>query len=98
MRIYDGDFTVRSILEDCHIQPGDPLNSHRRVVDGIDLDKLAERLSAIPVDEIRRRRTRMNIFYQEILQTADPDRGISFNSCLMIIAHYNVINDTKSLR
>ena len=40
----------------------------------------------------------MNVFYQEILVTADPDRGISFTSCLMVLAHYNVINDTKSLR
>jgi voltage-dependent calcium channel len=40
----------------------------------------------------------MNVFYQEILVSADPDRGISFTSCLMILAHYNVIDDTKSLR
>ena len=40
----------------------------------------------------------MNVFYQEALLSADLDRGISFTSCLMILAHYNVINDTKSLR
>lgn len=30
--------------------------------------------------------------------SADPERGISFHQCLMIIAHYNVISDSKSLR
>ena len=30
--------------------------------------------------------------------SADPDRGISFTSCLMILAHYNVISDNKALR
>ncbi len=30
--------------------------------------------------------------------SADPDRGISFSSCLMILAHYNVIEDSRSLR
>lgn len=98
MRIYDGDFTVKRIIEDCSVQPGDPKRAAGRVVDGIDLDKLSERLQHIPVDEIRRRRERMNVFYHEILLSADPDRGVSFTSCLMILAHYNVINDNRSLR
>ena len=40
----------------------------------------------------------MEVFYQEMLLSADPDRGISFSSCLMILAHYNVIEDSRSLR
>jgi hypothetical protein len=40
----------------------------------------------------------MNIFYEEVLVSADPDRGVEFNSLLMILAHYKVINDNKSLR
>ncbi len=101
MGIYDGEHSVRSILEDCRIQPRDfPRSSVQsgKVVEGVDLDMLNARLSTIPVNEIRQRRERMNIFYQEILVSADPDRGIPFTSLLMIIAHYNVINDTKSLR
>jgi voltage-dependent calcium channel len=101
MGIYDSDCSVRSILEDCQVRPREFRRSSirsSRVVDGIDLDRLNERLSTIPVSEIRRRRARMNIFYQEILVSADPDRGISFTSLLMILAHYNVINDAKSLR
>ena len=40
----------------------------------------------------------MEVFYQEMMLSADPDRGISFSSCLMILAHYNVIEDSRSLR
>jgi voltage-dependent calcium channel len=101
MRIYEGDFTVRNIMEDCSAQPGETgaeQVQHRRVVDGIDLDKLAERLRHIPVEEIRQRKQRMEVFYQEMMLSADPERGISFSSCLMILAHYNVIEDSRSLR
>lgn len=98
MRIYDGDFTVRSIKEDCSVPPGEPMGPHARVVAGIDLDKLAERINQIPVAEIRRRRERMNVFYQEVMLTADPDRGIPFTACLFLLAHYNVITDSRSLR
>ena len=101
MGVYDGDYSITSILDDCRAKPKDfPRSTMRsgRVVEGVDLDMLNERLSTIPVTEIRQRRARMNIFYQELLVSADPDRGISFTSLLMILAHYNVIQDTKSLR
>src|SRR5271155_2462194 len=100
MRIYEDDYTVRNILEDCSINPRDSFQVHTagRMVHGIDLDRLNNRLNSIPVADIRRKRARMNVFYEEILVSADPDRGISFTSCLMILAHYNVIDDTKSLR
>ncbi|KER00875.1 hypothetical protein AUEXF2481DRAFT_45612 [Aureobasidium subglaciale EXF-2481] len=101
MRIYDGDFTVSNIIADCTSRPQ---RAHPLGLDGpkdspqVDLDKLNERLSEIPVTEIQRRRRRMNIFYEEVLVSADPDRGVEFNSLLMILAHYKVINDNKSLR
>lgn len=98
MRIYDGDFTVGRIKEDCSVQPDDPPNPKRRVVEGIDLDKLAERVNQIPVAEIRQRRERMNVFYQEVLLTAEPDRGIPFTAVLFLLTHYNVIVDSRSLR
>jgi hypothetical protein len=40
----------------------------------------------------------MNTFYEEVLVSSDPDRGIGFTSLLMILAHHKVINDNKSLR
>ena len=97
MRIYDGEHTVGQILEDCRVETRgeDPPSS---VVYGIDLAKLNSRLNTINVSEIRQRRARLNIFSQEVLVSADPDRGISFLSVLMILAHYNVISDGKALR
>ncbi|KAJ5950888.1 uncharacterized protein N7479_009301 [Penicillium vulpinum] len=69
-----------------------------RVSSGVDLDELSRIISKIPVQSIRERRKRLNTFYEEILVSADPDRGISFHQCLMILAHHNVISDSKSLR
>jgi len=62
------------------------------------LAKLNERLAKLPIKEIRKRRDRMNKFYEEVLVSSDPDRGIRFNDLLMILAHYKVINDNKSLK
>ncbi|PWY83064.1 calcium channel subunit Cch1 [Aspergillus sclerotioniger CBS 115572] len=98
MRIYDGEFTIGQIMEECRVDKRDSLMAHRRVVDGLDLDKMTKILRRIPVDTVRTRRQRLNAFYEEVLVSADPVRGISFHSCLMILAHYNVISDSKSLR
>ncbi|MCJ1394714.1 calcium channel protein [Xylographa bjoerkii] len=97
MRIYDGDHTVGAILEDCQVDTRGG-ETPAGVVHGINLARLNKRLSTINVPEIRRRRAVLNQFSQEVLVSADPERGISFTSCLMILAHYNIINDSKSLR
>ena len=104
MRIYDGDYTVKEIMDKCQRDGTEPTWS--LPLDGagtkkkrdIDINKLNRVLSEIPVDEIRRRRERMNTFYEEVLVSADPDRGIAFGALLMILAHYKVINDSKSLK
>ena len=104
MRIYDGDHSVGSIIEDCRTEIPRGIGGPNQIeplpskAAGIDLKKLNQRLNSIDVNEIRRRRQRLNIFSQEVLVSADPDCGISFLSCLMILAHYNVISDSKSLR
>ncbi|KAH8727532.1 Ion transport protein-domain-containing protein [Phaeosphaeriaceae sp. PMI808] len=101
MRIYDGDFTVGRILEQCGAAPQRasnlPIAGHEptRVVD---LDRLNRCLAALPVMQVRQRRQRLNRFYEEVLVSSDHDRGIQFTSLLMILAHYKVINDNKSLR
>jgi hypothetical protein len=104
MRIYDGDFTVKELIDSC--RKAQPRRTSSLPVDGaslheskeIDLRLLNEKLNEMPIEQIRRRRARMNLFYEEVLVSSDPDRGISFNTLLMIIAHYKVINDNKSLR
>jgi len=101
MRIYDEEDSVRRILEDVQVQTpairGNSVASASQVI-GIDLNALNQRIAQIDAKKVRQRRHRYNIFYQEVMVSADPDRGISFNTVLMILAHYNVINDTKSLK
>lgn len=99
MRIYDGEFMVGRILEKCRADSRDSsMTALGRVVEGVDLDQLSRIVRQIPVENIRTRRQRLNKFYEEVLVSADPLRGISFHTCLMILAHHNVINDSKSLR
>jgi hypothetical protein len=101
MRIYDGDFTVGRLVEDCSVtsrRVSELPVQNREQTPEIDLARLNQRLAELPIAEIRRRRARMNTFYEEVLVSSDPDRGIQFTSLLMILAHYKVINDNKSLR
>jgi len=101
MRIYDGDFTVGRLIEQCGVVPRRASNlpvPGREPTHEIDIISLNRCLSDLPVAEIRRRRQRMNTFYEEVLVSSDPDRGIQFTSLLMILAHHKVINDNKSLR
>jgi len=101
MRIYDGDFTVGRLIEECSVATRRtselPVQGHDQKPE-IDIDKLNRRLAELPTAETRRRRQRMNTFYEEVLVSIDPDRGIQFTSLLMILAHHKVINDNKSLR
>ncbi|KAK1757592.1 calcium-channel protein cch1 [Echria macrotheca] len=103
MRIYDANDSVRSILED--VRGGDTASlrhasfvSSSQYQTGIDLKRLNERLSKINVAEVRERRRRFNIFFEEVMVSADPERGISFTTVLMVLAHYKIISDSKSLR
>lgn len=103
MRVYDPDDSVRSILEDVQ---NDPMTArHMSIATStqtthrdVDLDKLNRRLARLDVVKIREKRRRFNVFYEEVMVSADPDRGISFTTVLMILAHYNIISDSKSLK
>jgi hypothetical protein len=101
MRIYDGDFTVGRLIEQCGSVSRRASSLHvpgREPTQEIDIISLNRCLADLPIAEIRRRRRRMNIFCEEVLVSSDPDRGIQFTSLLMILAHHKVINDNKSLR
>lgn len=99
MRIYaGGDHSVHRILDACRYEKRGNETPPPGVVHGVDLDRLNDQLRNLDVADIRRRRDRMEIFFQEVMVSADADRGVNFTSCLMILAHYNVISDSKSLR
>ncbi|KAL3427803.1 calcium channel subunit cch1 [Phlyctema vagabunda] len=101
MRIYDHEHSVRRILEDVQSQPSNGrIHSiaSTSAATGVDIKALNERLAKIDARAVQRSRARYNLFYQEVMVSADPDRGIAFISVLMILAHYNIISDSKSLR
>ena len=101
MRIYDAEDSVRQILDD--IKTDEPHSRHGSIattsaLEGVDIHRLNARLARIDVHKVRERRRRFNIFCEEVMVSADPDRGISFTTVLMIMAHYKIISDNKSLR
>lgn len=101
MRIYSQEDSVRSILEDVrgtNDRHASMINTSQYQSEIPDLKELNQRLNQIDVAEVRRRRRRFNIFFEEVMVSADPERGISFTTVLMILAHYNIISDSKSLR
>ena len=98
MRIYKDEHTVYSILHDCIVENRGVETPPPGVVHGIDLARLNDRLRTIDVADIRRRRRRLELFFQEVMVHAPSDRGVNFSACLMILAHHNIISDSKSLR
>lgn len=102
MRIYEHEDSVSRILEDVRGTGQEP-RRHASVatasdLGGVNINKLNERLAKIDVEKVKERRRLYNIFYEEVILSADADRGISFTTVLMVIAHYNIINDSKCLR
>ncbi|KAF3215696.1 calcium channel protein [Orbilia oligospora] len=93
MRIYDGHYTVKSILKDCRVGP-----ENDRLGIGVDLKAFNQRLASLPVWKIRRQRHVYTRFVEECYVAADKERGISFTTVLLILAHYKLIVDNKSLR
>jgi hypothetical protein len=99
MRIYDGDWTVRRILEKCQLDHKDPRSFRSpQLMPGVDLAKLKRALSKLAVREIQKRRAKMDLFYSEVLMDADQDRGIALVNLLRILAQHNVLKDQNDLQ
>ncbi|KAG9239431.1 BcCCH1, calcium channel protein [Amylocarpus encephaloides] len=101
MRIYDHENSVQRILEDIQTEGTSGRISSMAATggsSGVDLKALNKRLALIDPAKVRKTRARYNLFFEEVMVSADIDRGISFTTVLMILAHYNVISDSKSLR
>jgi hypothetical protein len=71
---------------------------HRSKPTNIDIAALNTRLAGLPIYEIRFRRNRLNLFWEEIMSKADREKGIGFTDLLLALTHYKVINDNKSLQ
>jgi voltage-dependent calcium channel len=103
MRIYRHEDSVRSILADVRADAYSAQTRHESLVSqtaltGVNLRRLNDRINQIDIEKVRERRRKFMVFYEEVMVSADPDKGISFTTVLMILAHYNIISDSKSLR
>jgi len=65
---------------------------------GFSVADLNRVLSTIDYGQVRRRRTAYNRLYQEALAMTGPERGISFNDMLILLAHHKIIDDEKALK
>ncbi|RFU33099.1 hypothetical protein B7463_g3252, partial [Scytalidium lignicola] len=101
MRIYPHEHSIGRILEDVQQQPTSgriaSIASASQAT-GVNIKLLNERLAQIDVRAIRASRARYNLFYEEIMVSVDHEKQIDFTTVLMLLAHYNVINDSKSLK
>ncbi|EKD15941.1 uncharacterized protein L3040_003202 [Drepanopeziza brunnea f. sp. 'multigermtubi'] len=101
MRIYPQEHSVGKILEDIRGEPTGARHmsmSSGPALTSVNVRALNKRLAQIDAQAVRRSRARYNLFFEEVMISADVDKGISFTTVLMILAHYNVISDNKSLK
>lgn len=98
MRIYEEQFTVREILNNVRVDQTSQNKRMPKVVEGINLDALNRYIAKIPKQRIQKQRHIFTLFYEECLVSADKDYGVAFTSVLLILAHYKIINDNKSLK
>lgn len=100
MRIYEPEDSVGSILDD--VRSDVRMSHHAHVmsprVNEVDLAKLNRRIADIDVQQVRARRRRFNIFYEEVMVMADHEQGIRFTDVLVTLASYNIVNDSKSYK
>ncbi|KAI5294305.1 calcium channel protein [Ascosphaera acerosa] len=111
MRVYSGNFRVDRFVDDFTFVKGvtEPIYDIGPLIKSvpkkddndqevwIDLGKLNRRCSRIPVQEIRKRRAKLAEFCEDVLVDAKVS-GISFSSCIMTLAHYNMINEWQSMK
>ncbi|KAH0603703.1 uncharacterized protein H6S33_007362 [Morchella sextelata] len=98
MRIYEEPFTVHEILRKVRVEQRSSTGRTPRVVEGVNLDTLNKCIAEIPKQKIQKQRQIYTLFYEECLVSADKDYGVEFGTVLLVLAHYKIINDNKSLK
>lgn len=98
MRIYEEPFTVHEILRKARVEQRSSTGRTLRVVEGINLNTLNKCIAEIPKQKIQKQRQIYTLFYEECLVSADKDYGVEFGTVLLVLAHYKIINDNKSLK
>ncbi|KAI1005582.1 Calcium-channel protein [Podosphaera aphanis] len=97
MKIYPSEHSVQQILKDVR-KSSVRGTSNLSGSTAIDVKILNARIAQIDATVVRGARSRYNHFFEEVMVSANIDRGIAFSKVLMILAYYNVINYNKSLK
>ncbi|CAD6887851.1 unnamed protein product [Tilletia laevis] len=77
--------------------PPSPVSPMGLVVEGVDMKKLRQALSALNRSEIRRRKDRFNRLYHDALLQDEDGKGLSFTNMLILLARYKLIDESQSL-
>lgn len=99
MRPYKDVLAIGSLLEHCRT----PLTSldSPAVISGtnhiIDLRKLESVLSSVDREQLSEHRRKLNELYQEVKLEEEPGKGISFQSALVLLARYELIDEREAL-
>ncbi|RIA89873.1 Ion transport protein [Glomus cerebriforme] len=111
VRIYDNEFLIPNLVKNSNVIIksaeseqlwGSGKQKHFLEIEDIDIKKLEQTLSKINSNQIYERRKIYNRLYQEALLTVEKDsngneKGISFTSMLIMLAHYKLTNDDRCL-
>jgi hypothetical protein len=98
VRIHPTACSFRNIYDNSQADPGEDFVPGAQV-GTLDLRKLAKNLSTINSEEIWRRRKVYNRLYWEARLLSQGDvKGISFQSMLILLSHYKLIDDEKALK
>ncbi|POS87603.1 hypothetical protein EPUL_000935 [Erysiphe pulchra] len=98
MRIYPPEHSIHRILKDVRQNTAREISTTTGKHSEVNLKELNRRISMIDTEAVKRARNQFSMFFEEIMVSADVDRGISFTTVLMVLAHYKVIRDNKSLK
>ncbi|KAF2841926.1 hypothetical protein M501DRAFT_998132 [Patellaria atrata CBS 101060] len=98
MKIYTGESTIPQIINACKTDtqvPHLPGTASRTIIN-LDLDRLNQCIADIDVAAIRRRRKRYRLLHEELMVSADPDKGLHITRMLQILAYYTLVDETTT--
>lgn len=93
--MYPTELSVKSILEQTRLQPGETYDG--AISHGVKIDVLNNICRPIDPQDAKQRRQLYERLYHESL-LIDTGYGISFTSMLLLLAHYKLIDDNNALQ
>ena len=93
VRIYPDSFSCHTLINDAQTLSG----PNGRADVSLTARNLNHQLRFLPVNQIRANRRLLNNLYEEALMSSTSEFGLSFNSTLLLLAHYRLVDDNKSL-